>query len=174
MCVLHACVAAQQCMHSRGPGKRWEMRGESRGDSKMSHPPFPFHPCMQCDFCFMACGCIKPQSNNLVSSGAQTTDIRHAADCICEPQQHTAVQQHFALFHNFIRSLLQLSATSSWASFACIVLAQCWGQELNLSAFWGLAEMCKWCRVFTAVKCWDSPLNGESVLRSWLHIRTYN
>lgn len=38
-----------------------------------------FHPRVQRDSCFMACGRIKPQSNNLVSSGAETTDISHGA-----------------------------------------------------------------------------------------------
>lgn len=100
MCVLRACVPAQQCVHSTEPGRRWETRGENRGDSKPSHPS-PLCPCMRCDFCFMACGCIKPQSNNLVSSGAETTDISHGATvqhCIREPRQHAAVRRHFTLF----------------------------------------------------------------------------
>lgn len=39
MCVLRACVPAQQCVHSREPGRRWETRGENRGDSGLSRPP---------------------------------------------------------------------------------------------------------------------------------------
>lgn len=30
MCVLRACVPAQQCVHSREPGRRWETRGGER------------------------------------------------------------------------------------------------------------------------------------------------
>lgn len=106
-----------------------EMRDERREWRRLWAELSPLlHPRMQCDFCFMACGCIKPQSNNLVSSGAETTDISHGATvlyCICEPRQHAAVHCHFtSSLRSFIHSLFQqLSATSSCDKFACVVLA---------------------------------------------------
>lgn len=117
--VCIACLLSSACAaESLGGDERWEGRIEET----LSWAITPPCPCMQYDCCFMACGCIKPQSNNLVSSGAETTDISHGAPvlhCAREPRQHAAVRWHFTLFP----SPFQLSATSSCDKFACIVWA---------------------------------------------------
>lgn len=50
-----ACAAVQQCEHCNGPGRRWGRRIEET----LSWAVLLLYPCMRCDFCFMACGCIK-------------------------------------------------------------------------------------------------------------------
>lgn len=75
VCVACLCACSAVRVLQRG---REEMRDE-RIEGTLGWAVPSLHPCMQCDFCFMACGCIKPQSNNLVSSGAETPDISHGA-----------------------------------------------------------------------------------------------
>lgn len=109
MSVCGACLRACSAVHALQRG--WEEMRDETGEKQetLGRAVPSFHPCMQCEFCFMACGCIKPQSNNLVSSGAETTDISHGATvlyCTCEPQHRAAVHCHFtSSLHSFIQSL---------------------------------------------------------------------
>ncbi len=136
-CCVPVCLLSSACTPESLGG---DERREGKIEETLRWAVPPLRPCMQCDFCFMACGCIKPQSNNLVSSGAETTDISHGATvlhCICEPQRHAAVHCHFtSSFYSFFHSLFQqLSATSLCDRFyiQCIYLlyTQCYVSNPN-------------------------------------------
>lgn len=93
------------CVFSR-PAKCFtaqeEMRNKTGKDRRLS---LPLCPPLQSDFCFMACGCIKLCSNNLVSSGTETADISHIASvlyCMREDQQHTCVPCQNQTLQRFI------------------------------------------------------------------------
>lgn len=118
--VLPSCVPAQQ--------------SEERREGRAQSPPAC---CTPCDFCFIACGCIKPQSNNLVSSGAETTNISHGAAARhhpvpANPQQLLA--DTFPCFRSFVQLSHVIHQVKS-SAFACIVFqAQCLGWPRNGSS----------------------------------------
>lgn len=83
------------------------------------HPPPHPRRCTPCDFCFMACGCIKPQSNNLVSSGAERVDISHGAAVRC-PRAPPAA--HFTLLTQLRSSTLSAITRHPSGAELCICM----------------------------------------------------
>lgn len=144
------------CEHLSPRGLVWCLRclpvclreTTERREGRARLPRAPHRPprCTPCDFCFIACGCIKPQSNNLVSSGAETTNISHGAAVRHRPAPASPRQllaDTLPCFHSFVHRLFQLSQVIyqvKSSAFVCFVFhAQCLGWPRNVSS----TEKCK-------------------------------